>query len=1049
MNRWLAAWLVLILFLLADALWIGSGLVNYAKAAGGVYAFRYFGLAAYFLMTWTILKSRNALDAAEWGLIIYGIFNLTNLFLFQSWTYPVALADTLWDNMVGSTQHSLEHYRIPPSKKTTTSDATHQSMNGGNYKVSLEPTDYQDFLKVYLRALENKEPMYLTERTPKTDPFRFFMDLDFEWDLQVNFREWYKELKTILQSVLPGPVFLSTRLNKVHVHCPTLIVTRNQAVSWLVKCQEALVKVYPKLSGTKTFDKSVYSSGLRMLGSMKPLHKSSHDEPATAPKIYHLLDDDCEPVSLLNDDSTEAKIAILMQMSIFNLDGAELYQPGTETAVASSSSTEPIKTVHHFDLSDLTNHRDVTDFIYREYGHIDAKIKQIKAEGKSYIVELEERYCHFVRRSHRSNRQYLVINTEHGVSQRCHDSDCQSHLHHNIPFDKLPLILQSLFIQGLRSVSDVVKDLVKDHEPVEIGEPKKRGAGIIVPIKFKSCPLCRGDGMCSHLEIIKNTGEAYISCVERIESTHPNEPWTLDRQKLAIIFNGPVNIVNNNYTTIYAGDNADIDVTFDIVYEIFDDRELNALCYRALDGTTSHLVDLLYYLAKDRFAHGCLKNESWYEFVEPRWRERHQGIFTYIPKILIDDALQVVKNYYQDRTPDGDLTKLQLPKLNQVIRAILNKQKHMIEQDAVPRFAVEDFVQNLDSKRSVISFTDCVYDFDLHAPREGRREDYVHMSTGYAFPHNSDPAIRARILQFFEEIQPDPVERRYLLTFLSTLIHGENREETFHIFTGTTRNGKSLLCDLLKHTLGDYYVTIAANMLTKERPSPSQPQPDVMCLKSKRVAVGSEPENGQKINTGYMKYITGNDMLSARGLYENKLTEFKPQFKLILLCNTIPMMDSNDQGVWSRSRIVNFPTTFTDNPTLPHEKKIDKTLKHKIHEWGPEFMLMLLEQFHQVYEVEGLEPTPFVLQKTREFKEDSDDVLQFLTAHLIASPKHVHLDTVYQHFLAWIRIHSPSTTVMSCREFNKSIKHYSQYTVCPVNVDGHTKVGIKNYELSS
>lgn len=77
-----------------------------------------------------------------------------------------------------------------------------------------------------------------------------------------------------------------------------------------------------------------------------------------------------------------------------------------------------------------------------------------------------------------------------------------------------------------------------------------------------------------------------------------------------------------------------------------------------------------------------------------------------------------------------------------------------------------------------------------------------------------------------------------ILEFSDGVKDGNTKEEIFIIFTGTTRNGKSLLSDLLKATLGNYYTSFAANILTKERPPPSQPQPDILYLKSKRVVIG-------------------------------------------------------------------------------------------------------------------------------------------------------------------------------------------------------------------
>jgi phage/plasmid-associated DNA primase len=68
-----------------------------------------------------------------------------------------------------------------------------------------------------------------------------------------------------------------------------------------------------------------------------------------------------------------------------------------------------------------------------------------------------------------------------------------------------------------------------------------------------------------------------------------------------------------------------------------------------------------------------------------------------------------------------------------------------------------------------------------------------------------------------------------------------------------------------------------------------------------------------------MKFLTGNDPINARNLYKSKMETYQPQFKLALLCNDIPEMDSNDDAVWARCRCVEFPITFVDNPKTENQ----------------------------------------------------------------------------------------------------------------------------------
>jgi|LauGreDrversion4_2_1035121.scaffolds.fasta_scaffold42655_3 uncharacterized membrane protein len=60
-------------------------------AIGITYVFLIFGIN-YFI----IKNNRSVKDAALFGLVIYAVYEFTNLSLFKNWTYLTALIDTIW-----------------------------------------------------------------------------------------------------------------------------------------------------------------------------------------------------------------------------------------------------------------------------------------------------------------------------------------------------------------------------------------------------------------------------------------------------------------------------------------------------------------------------------------------------------------------------------------------------------------------------------------------------------------------------------------------------------------------------------------------------------------------------------------------------------------------------------------------------------------------------------------------------------------------------------------------------------------------------------------
>ncbi|RKO86158.1 hypothetical protein BDK51DRAFT_47197 [Blyttiomyces helicus] len=205
---------------------------------------------------------------------------------------------------------------------------------------------------------------------------------------------------------------------------------------------------------------------------------------------------------------------------------------------------------------------------------------------------------------------------------------------------------------------------------------------------------------------------------------------------------------------------------------------------------------------------------------------------------------------------------------------------------------------------------------------------------------------------------PNDEEKQYLLKWLASCLRGFNTDEIFTILTGSGRNGKGVLCDLMAVTMGDYGHCIQASMLTNKRPSSSAPCVDLLNLKGKRWVCGSEPEKGASINGGFVKFLTGNDKISGRFCHANSEISFNPQHSLVIQCNAIPTLDGEDDAIWDRGRIIEFVYKFVDNPQGPFEKKIDRHLKEK--------------------KEDGLHPSAAVAAKVRAVRKDNDPLLEFL-----------------------------------------------------------------------
>ena len=138
------------------------------------------------------------------------------------------------------------------------------------------------------------------------------------------------------------------------------------------------------------------------------------------------------------------------------------------------------------------------------------------------------------------------------------------------------------------------------------------------------------------------------------------------------------------------------------------------------------------------------------------------------------------------------------------------------------------------------------------------------------------------------------------MTHVSSSLIGVNTTRLFTVLIGRGANGKSLILNLIKLTLGNYCNTIATKLFTRPRPDSQSPDPGLLNLIDSRMVLTSESEIGDKFNSGFIKMITGNDSIELRHCHSNKMIKFVANFKIMMACNDIPDIDGAVDYAFSR-----------------------------------------------------------------------------------------------------------------------------------------------------
>jgi len=168
----------------------------------------------------------------------------------------------------------------------------------------------------------------------------------------------------------------------------------------------------------------------------------------------------------------------------------------------------------------------------------------------------------------------------------------------------------------------------------------------------------------------------------------------------------------------------------------------------------------------------------------------------------------------------------------------------------------------------------------------------------------------------------------YLQRVVGSTLWGEAPNEVFQVLYGEGGTGKGTLVNGVTGMLGEYAHTIKVEMLLAHRmgEQSSGPSPEMLELRGKRLVVCGEPPKGARFNAGKVKGLTGNDPVTARGMYSGVMVTFKPTFKLWVHTNYPVGAAHDDTGMQRRMRV----TPFLTKPDKP-DPSFKETLENDLH----------------------------------------------------------------------------------------------------------------------
>jgi putative DNA primase/helicase len=241
---------------------------------------------------------------------------------------------------------------------------------------------------------------------------------------------------------------------------------------------------------------------------------------------------------------------------------------------------------------------------------------------------------------------------------------------------------------------------------------------------------------------------------------------------------------------------------------------------------------------------------------------------------------------------------------------------------------------------------------------------FITKSTRIAY----DPDAKAPLWEsFLEMVVPDVDTRGFLQRLAGYCLTGEVSERVLTILHGYGRNGKSLFLRVLQDMLGDYATTAMPSLLMA-KDHEGHPA-EIAHLFRIRLAVASEVKKNRAFDEEAVKRLTGNDVITARGMRENPWS-FEPQFKLLIAVNHKPRVRDSSDSIWDRILIVNFGRRIED-----HE--VDRRLLDKLKRELPGILAWAVEGC-LAWQKDGLQIPEGVRAATKAYRRAEDIVGRFL-----------------------------------------------------------------------
>jgi putative DNA primase/helicase len=375
------------------------------------------------------------------------------------------------------------------------------------------------------------------------------------------------------------------------------------------------------------------------------------------------------------------------------------------------------------------------------------------------------------------------------------------------------------------------------------------------------------------------------------------------------------------------------------------------------------------------------KSSPWYAWVGSHWEPDRTGEAMRLAK-------QTVRSIHIEAERTADEEKRSMLQQHayksegaERIRAVIDLAK------TEPEISIRE--EQLDRDSWLFNVQNGTIDLSTGKLLKHKKTDYITKISPVEF----DRRARApRWLQFLNEIfAGDKALIGFIQRAVGYTLTGDIREHVLFFCYGQGRNGKSTFLEALRELMASY--SIQSDFSTFQSTRNEGPRHDLARMRGARMVSAIEARGDRSFDETVLKQMTGGDTVTARNLYESSF-EFKPQFKLWLAANHLPLVREQTEAFWSRILMIPFTVVI---PAHKRKKNLSRQLIKEL----PGILNWALEGCAE-WKKNGLMAPDTVRKAISDYKDEYDIVGEYFKERCkLDMSEWTSRSALYQSFVDW------------------------------------------------